>query len=154
MEDNNNWYEQVGSLDQPSTYNLPFVPGFTEFGPLDSQGLSLNATHPGYGNEIEYNLHNLYGHMMAWRFNQYVTTTANSSFNKDNRPFLLTRSSFSSTGRFASHWLGDNWRSWDYMRYSVAGIMNMNMFGIPHVGADVCGFFGEKKDDEMCGRWV
>ena len=30
----------------------------------------------------------------------------------------------------------------------------MNMFGIPHVGADVCGFFGEDKDDEMCLRWI
>lgn len=30
----------------------------------------------------------------------------------------------------------------------------MNMFGIPHVGADVCGFFGEKRDDEMCARWI
>lgn len=32
--------------------------------------------------------------------------------------------------------------------------MNMNMFGIPHAGADVCGFFGEKRDDEMCLRWI
>ena len=40
------------------------------------------------------------------------------------------------------------------MNYSIAGIMNMNMFGIPLAGADVCGFFGEKRDDEMCARWV
>ncbi len=30
----------------------------------------------------------------------------------------------------------------------------MNMFGIPHVGADVCGFKGSKRDDEMCARWI
>lgn len=40
------------------------------------------------------------------------------------------------------------------MKYSIAGIMNFNMFGIPHVGADVCGFRGDVKDDEMCGRWI
>jgi alpha-glucosidase (family GH31 glycosyl hydrolase) len=40
------------------------------------------------------------------------------------------------------------------MNYSIAGIMNMNMFGIPMVGADVCGFFGEKVDADMCSRWV
>ena len=27
--------------------------------------ISLNATHPGLNNEKEYNLHSLYGHMMA-----------------------------------------------------------------------------------------
>jgi alpha-glucosidase (family GH31 glycosyl hydrolase) len=40
------------------------------------------------------------------------------------------------------------------MKYSIAGIMNMNMFGIPHVGADVCGFYGDLKENEMCSRWI
>lgn len=110
--------------------------------------LSLNATHPGYKNETEYNLHSLYGHMMAWRTYNYLLQS------KDERPFVLSRSTFASSGRFTSHWLGDNLRDWRYLRYSIAGIMNMNMFGIPHVGADVCGFFGPKRDDEMCLRWI
>ena len=42
-------------------------------------------------------------------------------------------------------------------------MMNFNMFGIPHVGADVCGFFQCPKDkpcfdedqqQEICGRWM
>jgi alpha-glucosidase (family GH31 glycosyl hydrolase) len=33
------------------------------------------------------------------------------------------------------------------MNYSISGIMNMNMFGIPLSGADVCGFFGETRND-------
>ena len=37
------------------------------------------------------------------------------------------------------HWLGDNQRTFESMKYSISGIMNMNMFGIPFVGADVCG---------------
>jgi alpha-glucosidase (family GH31 glycosyl hydrolase) len=32
-------------------------------------------------------------------------------------------------------------RTWEDMKYSVAGLMNFNMFGIPHTGADVCGSF-------------
>jgi alpha-glucosidase (family GH31 glycosyl hydrolase) len=32
------------------------------------------------------------------------------------------------------------------MRTSIAGVMNFNMFGIPVVGPDTCGFFGESKD--------
>ena len=27
------------------------------------------------------------------------------------------------------------------------------MFGLPMVGADICGFFDEP-DDEMCARWM
>lgn len=112
--------------------------------------LSLNATLPSI-NEKEYNVHSLYGHMMAKRTHQFMTSTGPKP---DDRPFILTRSTFSGTGKFASHWLGDNWRDWDYLKYSIGGIMHMNMFGIPQAGADVCGFFGEKKDDEMCARWV
>ena len=37
-------------------------------------------------------------------------------------------------------------------------MMNFNMFGIPHVGADICGFHSTtpmaKLDSEMCGRWI
>lgn len=111
--------------------------------------LSLNATHAF--NYTEYDVHSLYGLMQEsttyyiWRDEKFPL--------KDQRPFLLSRSTFSGSGRYTSHWLGDNWRKWEYMRYSIAGIMNMNMFGIPHAGADVCGFFG-KKDDELCARWT
>jgi alpha-glucosidase len=83
-----------------------------------------------------------------------LTNTSTSYPNSDDRPFILTRSTFAGSGKYTSHWLGDNWREWRYMNYSIAGIMNMNMFGIPHSGADVCGFFGEKRDDEMCARWI
>lgn len=45
------------------------------------------------------------------------------------------------------------------MKASIAGTMNMNMFGIPMVGPDTCGFFqpaDTSKDDpdEICGRWI
>lgn len=40
------------------------------------------------------------------------------------------------------------------MNYSIAGVMNMNMFGIPHVGADICGFFGDAVDSELCAKWA
>lgn len=39
------------------------------------------------------------------------------------------------------------------MRMSIAGVMNFNMFGIPMVGPNTCGYYGENGMDELCGRW-
>jgi maltase-glucoamylase len=38
-------------------------------------------------------------------------------------------------------------------------MMNLNMFGIPHSGADICGFYesdnkADKLDEELCLRWI
>lgn len=114
--------------------------------------MSLNATHSS-NNLTEYDVHNLYGLMMAEHTRSFMV--GNKDFgHQDDRPFILSRSTFVGSGKYASHWLGDNWRSWRAMNHSIAGIMNMNMFGIPHVGADVCGFFGEDLDQDMCARWI
>lgn len=145
------WYRTF-KQDSKSTFFLPFVPQYDreKTGNFDNMTASLNATHAD--GKTEYDLHNLYGHMMAKT--TYDVLTSDKNANKDNRPFILTRSTFTSSGKYASHWLGDNFRDWDYLKYSIPGIMNMNMFGVPHVGADICGFFGEKRDDELCARWT
>lgn len=38
------------------------------------------------------------------------------------------------------------------MGQSVTGSMMMNLFGIPLVGSDICGFVGDT-DPELCARW-
>jgi alpha-glucosidase (family GH31 glycosyl hydrolase) len=45
------------------------------------------------------------------------------------------------------------------MKWSIAGVMNFNMFGIPIVGPDTCGFFEDKnvtetEQKELCARWI
>jgi alpha-glucosidase (family GH31 glycosyl hydrolase) len=136
-------------MEKFSTWFLPFVPTHNESAStkesFDYMTMSLNASHASI-NELDYNVHSLYGHMMSEKTFNFLTSQEESPYG-DHRPFILTRSSFASTGRYSSHWLGDNWRDWRYMRLSIAGMMNMNMFGIPQAGADVCGFFGDKKDD-------
>jgi alpha-glucosidase (family GH31 glycosyl hydrolase) len=39
------------------------------------------------------------------------------------------------------------------MKRSVTGSMMMNIFGIPFVGGDICGFMGENSSPELCTRW-
>ena len=68
------------------------------------------------------------------------------------RPFILTRSNSFGTGNFAFHWLGDNFSKNDYIKYSIAGIFNYNIFGIPLTGADICGF-RLNANGELCARW-
>lgn len=147
------WYKTFTNQTSNSTYFLPFIPGYWYSGNLDNMSLSLNASHPSNG-LTEYDLHSLYGHSMAEHTYVYMTHNPEArSFGY--RPFILTRSTFVGSGRFASHWTGDNWRDWSYLNYSIAAIMNFNMFGIPHTGSDVCGFFGKGTlDQELCARWI
>jgi len=74
-------------------------------------------------------VHNLNGHMQAQRTFQVLNDKESPM--KDNRKFILSRSTFASSGRYASHWLGDTPRDWDFMKYTIAGIQSMSMFGIP-----------------------
>jgi len=69
------------------------------------------------------------------------------------RPFIIGRSTFPSSGRWTGHWLGDNFSLWSYLRHNIAGVLQFQLFQIPFVGADTCGFNGNT-DEELCNRWM
>ena len=71
-----------------------------------------------------------------------ATRKALLSINENERPFVLSRSTFPGSGVHAAHWLGDNIATAEDMYYSIPGILNFQMFGVPLVGADICGFNG------------
>ena len=56
-------------------------------------------------------------------------------------------------GRFSAHWTGDNGADWRYLQASIAGNFNFQIFGIPFVGADICGFMDDT-NAELCARWT
>ncbi|KAJ7240162.1 glycosyl hydrolases family 31-domain-containing protein [Mycena haematopus] len=115
-------------------------------GRLSSHGLATNATH--HGGYVELDTHNLWGLMEA-----EATHKALKTLLPGQRPFIISRSAFASAGKWAGHWLGDNYSKWEYMYYSIQGILQHQMFQIPFVGADTCGF-NDNTDEELCNRWM
>ena len=49
------------------------------------------------------------------------------------RGFSLSRSTYISSGHYGAHWLGDNASEWPYIKLSIIGTLEMNLFGIPIV---------------------
>ncbi|XP_033124429.1 lysosomal alpha-glucosidase-like isoform X2 [Anneissia japonica] len=127
-----------------STYeNPPYVPKVTG-GKLWSKTLCMTAKHY---TGLHYNLHNLYGYSEMVATHQVLINIRNK------RPFIISRSTFPGSGQYGGHWLGDNDSAWSDMYYSITGILSFSFFGIPLVGADICGFNGNS-NEELCQRWM
>jgi alpha-glucosidase (family GH31 glycosyl hydrolase) len=138
------WYTSYGAADEAnsSTYHLPFIPQTFN---LDVGTISLNVTH-GLQNADnttmkEYDVHGLFGHMQSKVTYEILNDQKSNSGNNRYaglRKFISSTSTFAGTGKYAQHHLQPQLRTWDAQRYSISGIMNFNMFGIPFTGADVC----------------
>lgn len=124
--------------------SLPYVPGNHS---LQDQLLPLRAQHYGGPLYSEFNTHALFATMETKATYDYLAAVT------AERPFILSRSSVPGHGVYGNHWLGDNYSLWTQLRYSVAGVFNFQMFGIPIVGADVCGFHNNTTP-ELCTRWL
>jgi alpha-glucosidase (family GH31 glycosyl hydrolase) len=81
-----------------------------------------------------------------------VKATSEYLTNKGLRPFVLSRSNFPGLGEYGYHWLGDNWSTYEYLTMSVSGLYEYQLFGLPFMGSDICGFDGDAAAD-LCTRW-
>ena len=93
--------EPTNLLDFPP-YNI-----HNAFGNLGTKTMAPSATH--YNNVTDYNAHNLYG------LTEQIATNKALTDIRGKRPFLLSRSSFLSTGVHSAKWTGDNGKSQFFM---------------------------------------
>ncbi|KAL6305606.1 glycosyl hydrolases family 31-domain-containing protein [Sparassis latifolia] len=137
----------VGAGEQTGiNVNSPPYAIHNGFGPLNVHTVATNATHAG--GYLELDVHNMWGLM-----EEKTTHLALQQIRHGKRPFLISRSTFPSTGRWSGHWLGDNFSLWAYMKHSIQGVLQFQLFQIPFVGPDTCGFEGNT-DEELCNRWM
>ncbi|KAF1985556.1 glycoside hydrolase family 31 protein [Aulographum hederae CBS 113979] len=115
-------------------------------GDLAVHAISPNATHAD--GVLDYDVHNLFGH-------QILNATYQALLNvfPGKRPFIIGRSTFAGSGKYAGHWGGDNSAKWAYMYFSIPQALSFSLFGFPMFGVDTCGFNGNS-DEELCNRWM
>lgn len=132
----------VTACDENELNHPPYNPLF--YDKIYSRTVCLDAVqHLG----THYSLHNMYGY--------WETRATNAALRRifpGKRPYVLSRSTFMGSGKHTAHWTGDNRSEWPQMKLSIITSLEFNMFGIPWVGADVCGFGGEATE-ELCVRW-
>lgn len=96
-------------------------------------------------------IHNMYGFYMT-----KATFEGMSKYRYQNqldRPWILTRSFFAGSQRYCAAWTGDNQANWAHLKMTVPMILSLSVAGMPFVGADVGGFFGNPESDELLVRW-
>ena len=72
----------------------------------------------------------------------------------DKRPFLISRSGAAGMQRYVQTWSGDNYTSWETLRYNIRMGLGLALCGISNSGHDIGGFAGPAPEPELFLRWV
>ncbi|CAG9821832.1 unnamed protein product [Phaedon cochleariae] len=126
------------TLDQP-----PYLPKI-DGGVINYKTMCMSARQFA---GRHYDVHNLYG------LSEAIATNFALASIRAKRPMIISRSTFAGHGNFAGHWSGDVWSAWEDMRYTVPEMLSFSLFGIPLMGADICGFNGNTTEP-LCNRWM
>lgn len=72
---------------------------------------------------------------------------------RGKRPFIITRASFAGIGHYSGHWSGDIPSTWQAMKLSIPQLLRFSLYGVPLMGADICGF-NFNTTAPLCQRWL
>ncbi|KAH7138695.1 glycosyl hydrolases family 31-domain-containing protein [Dendryphion nanum] len=142
---NNDYLRTTPTPGQRNVNHPPYVINHIH-GDLARHAVSPNATHEN--GVQEYDVHNLWGHQII-----NATYHGLKKVLPGKRPFIIGRSTFAGSGKYAGHWGGDNASKWYYMYFSIPQALSFSLFGIPMFGVDTCGF-GDNTSMELCARWM
>lgn len=137
-------------------FNLKKFPGFTQHmhvwndmnEPSVFGGPERTMQKDLLHGDIEHrHVHNMYGH-------SHIRATYEGLLKSrpNERAFVLTRSFFAGSQRYAAVWTGDNGADWDHLKASVGMLLSLQLCGVAMSGADVGGFFSDP-DGELSTRW-
>ncbi|XP_022909517.2 neutral alpha-glucosidase C-like [Onthophagus taurus] len=144
------WYSNLFDLDYfpSSTENMFIWNDMNEPVVFDQDEETMPNYLVHYDNWLHRDLHNMYGFLQTlgtW------TGLMDRSLNT-RRPFVLTRSHFAGSQRYAAIWTGDNLPTWEHLRVSFPMCLSEALAGISNCGADVGGFVGNV-ETELLQRW-
>lgn len=79
---------------------------------------------------------------------------AQREYAPDRRPFLVSRSGGVGMQRYVQTWSGDNYTSWETLRFNLKMGLGLAMSGVSNSGHDIGGFSGPAPGPELFVRWV
>jgi len=91
--------------------------------------------------------HNIYGLLM-----NRAGFEGMRKLKPDNRPFIVTRSSWAGMQRYSWSWTGDVETSWQSLRQTIPTVLGLGLCGMPYSGPDTGGFSGHPTA-ELYIRW-
>jgi alpha-glucosidase len=111
--------------------------------------MPLDVRHDNEGQPTDHReIHNVYGMLMT-----RSTFEGLSRLRPDERPFVLTRATFSGGQRYAALWPGDNVSTWTALQGTIPMLASLGLAGFPFVGSDIGGF-AESATAELFTRWL
>ena len=72
----------------------------------------------------------------------------------DRPPFMVSRAGFAGMQRYVQTWSGDNYTSWNTLKWNIRMGLSLALCGVSNIGHDVGGFAGPPPDAELLIRWI
>lgn len=126
-------------MNEPSVFNGP------------DGTMPVNNWHRGGGDlqpDIHLRYHDVYGMLMVKASREGLLNA-----NPDKRPFILSRSGYLGSNRYAATWTGDNCGTVEHMKMSIPMVLNLGLSGQAFCGPDMGGFALNTSAD-LFGQWI